>query len=606
MMLVAFNAISQNDRQKANLVYHVISEDSSNALVPLIEKELRKLTLSNRDTLFQRVLNINSFEKTLSLESFFIKQTTLINGGLNNYDYRDDPLKEVSELLSTYDKLLIINIVRINSIFEYQFWAYDVVKSDQGVSSINNLTYKTSSAIIEPSKNIAAIESEIRMAVKTVFIEANSPPRVSLKYEETYLGDTLYVFQNESFTLEAQAFDNDSRQQEISIEWSIADETITPLFFLNQGEFKQHLVPKSLGSALLEVRCFDGVSYSQLATIRIISIQRSQLQDIESKRTPLINSEFKNIAFTHAFFIDRSGRSIPKEYPSFWIKRGVTNKNKEKLIAYRKTSNKVGDSIVVSKSPIKIKYYSSDRRWIFNIDNLWDKENDLLVLFPNDHGPFYERATNTPSTSEVFYNCLFFTRSSFTKYPESILLQSIIGSRVSSQIEFDINKSIQSKFTFDIGLGKRVLQNSDYLSATGLSLGSYYGFSSNGYTEKKDGTYTFRNQHFIYAEWGNIESLLNAGSFLELSLGSHWRVKDGTLDLTFYGGYRQPLTFFLSDYTLAEKGKFGGAIALSFPSLTKEHKVFIDRVIRLRFAYFGPLSSLTLTYSFPLIKYLKQ
>lgn len=293
---LAVVAQGQNDtvkRPPLRLIYYVDETTSTPFLVPFIETYLKDLTYSNKELqpVYSDVISLNILFENRKIEGKIIdafihadrNQTSL--GNSKPRDMRD---AEVANSLLNYDKFLVIKIRSFNSLLEYQFLMYDVLKNnEEGVKDSPVLkSYRSSSVFVDPQS--PNHKDELIFALKQVCAEVNERPKAEIRvngYIPKSSADTVYLSVTDTAFIEGIAIDPDSPKERLGYTWSVSRESLYGQ--IAYGKQKQSIKIDTSAIITIGVVISDGIGQSDKTEVTVEFIYPPQITVEEMGNTIL-------------------------------------------------------------------------------------------------------------------------------------------------------------------------------------------------------------------------------------------------------------------------------------------------------------------------------
>lgn len=264
-------------------------------LFPIIENQLNGLKRYSKDTTnyFSRIIPLNRyFENNESifqrrtLLSFYTDTSFIISKETEMY------LEKFSDQLLNFDIFLYVKANLIESIIEYQFSLYNVIKHiDPSGPEIPffdlSKPIKTTAFFIDP-KDIN-YQKKILNGLKQVIPCTNYKPIINILindytlYEDTN-NSVFYVGLNDSISLNLnETFDFDSPKEDITYDIvQVNSKGGTHYLDYNKIHFDknssfQYIKFRRLGDFFLKIRAYDGINYSTERIIHFRVIKKPEI-----------------------------------------------------------------------------------------------------------------------------------------------------------------------------------------------------------------------------------------------------------------------------------------------------------------------------------------
>jgi hypothetical protein len=270
------------------LVYYVDeTEGNTSFLVPFIETYLKDLHYSREDLghVYSDVISLNQLFENNRMEGKVIDafiHTDRSQTPLANSKERDARDAAIAQSLLHYDKFLVIKIHPLNSLLEYQFFMYDVLKnSDPKIADAPILQdYRSSSVFINPTS--ATYKDELAYAIKQVCAEVNEAPKAQMRAHGRIpqsANDTIYIAVHDTIRLEAIPIDPDSPKERFVYAWTISEKSLYGQ--INYGKEKQALIIDTAAVITIGIAISDGISQSARfdATVKVIYRPEIEVKD---------------------------------------------------------------------------------------------------------------------------------------------------------------------------------------------------------------------------------------------------------------------------------------------------------------------------------------
>lgn len=272
-------------RKPLRLIYYVDETPGNTSfLIPFIETYLRDLRYSDQNLgrVYSEVMSLNQLNENRKLEGKVIdefvhadrKQTTLTNSPA-----RDSNDAMIARNLLRYDAFLVIKIHPLNSLLEYQFFMYNVLKStDPKIKDTPILQdYRSSSVFIDPQSSHH--RDDLVFALKQVCAEVNQTPKAQIRVNKRIpksIADTFYVALYDTLYLEAVAIDPDSPKERFVYTWTVSDKAFYGQ--ISYGKETQAIVIDTPAVLSIGLSISDGITQSQRTDITIKAIHRPTVQ----------------------------------------------------------------------------------------------------------------------------------------------------------------------------------------------------------------------------------------------------------------------------------------------------------------------------------------
>lgn len=224
----------------SNLLYsYDLTGTNNNAfMIPFIELSLKQLTIDkNRKeaNLFDSITNLNLLLAKKEISSKIMKaflyfdrsRTILKETDLDNQKIE----KEITTALKKNDYFLLININTLNTLIEFQFILFKIVKpvDNNTLGDIDQTIYRTSSVFVDP--NNSDYKDKIIFALKQIFYESDDEPEPVIIRTNKEASKPSYVLKNIQFTLTASQKDDDSPLEQMTYKWDVINPDGT-IFFI--------------------------------------------------------------------------------------------------------------------------------------------------------------------------------------------------------------------------------------------------------------------------------------------------------------------------------------------------------------------------------------
>jgi hypothetical protein len=287
--ILSFLANGQITSVKPKLTLLYYFDDSKNApfLLPFIDTYLKEMAYSNQkmDKVYSQVISLNGLNENRNIEGKIIDAfiyNDRNNTNLENSKPRDESSAAIAKSLLNYDKFLIIKSHPFNSLLEYQFLMYEVIKPStelqKDIPILKN--HRSSSVFIDPKSN--NYKDELSFALKQVCSEVNESPKAEIKVngERRKVNDTLFVAIDDTLKMEALTIDPDSPPERLSFTWQLNREELYPQ--LKFGKQVQKITTHEPLVVNVSLSVSDGISISDKKETVVSFIKRPLIELLNS------------------------------------------------------------------------------------------------------------------------------------------------------------------------------------------------------------------------------------------------------------------------------------------------------------------------------------
>lgn len=444
LMCFAQTLYAQNSKSLSSdgnsLVYYVQGFDGESPLLPVIESFITRFQDEDGQKLFDRVLSLSNVQSNTSVESFIWKHYNDLNekSVLTEGKVRAQLDSALSNVLTKFEKLLLIDISNFDGLLEYQFWLYNVKTDQNDIPRVDLFDYRSSDIIIDPRKD--DYKSQIEFALKQIFTEANEKPSLSYLINDSIQSNSYVAFLGEEFEVRILIEDSDTEKSNIKLDWQLNGNS--PRKYLVKEELdRKKFKFDSIGVYELCVKANDGIVDSNTEVLTLKVIDRLYLNQTDrnlfTNNDSLIRNYKKEIYSLTSLGWFFKKKLAPIKYPK--LKFRLSSKYQDEI--------NIGADLVYQNEQGQNQYFQSITQKsigpLFEVqDSLWKGANFIAN--------YVERKSKAALETDVInrdIEMVVFPRLNYSKNLRSIEVSTNQLGKSGENLKFSVKQEFLTRWT---------------------------------------------------------------------------------------------------------------------------------------------------------------